>query len=236
MYDSAKYGIQLLTAYAVAQAPSGASGASAAMESVELPPPNLLTVGELIAMQDYSDSRVVIVEKRAHDDSVLVSWDHDRWARDYKVAIHPTDDRSAKFADVVSGADSYRFINLQPDTEYVVSVGERGDDSTQASVSVRTLQAGTHQFDPGLHLSAWQDGNEATIVWSDHNGEGSDRYRVERSVDGGPFAEIENQPGAGTAATDAVDPEWRGKQVSYRVFEWVGNQKLYSDEASFVLR
>ena len=122
-------------------------------------------------MQDYADSRAVIVEKRAHDDSVLVSWDHDRWARDYKVVIHPADNKSAKFADVVSGADSYRFINLQPDTEYVVSVGERGDDSTQASVSVRTLQAGAHPFDPSLHLSAWQDGNDVAIIWSDHNGE-----------------------------------------------------------------
>ena len=187
-------------------------------------------------MQDYADSRVVIVEKRAHDDSVLVSWDHDRWARDYKVVIHPADNKSAKFADVVSGADSYRFINLQPDTEYVVSVGERGDDSTQASVSVRTLQAGAHPFDPSLHLSAWQDGNDVTIIWSDHNGEGSDRYRVERSVDGGPFAEIENQPGSDDQAADSVDPSWAGKQISYRIFEWVGKQKLYSDTASFTVR
>ena len=40
----------------------------------------------------------------------------------------------------------------------------------------------------------------------------------------------------GTDGSGAVAQEWRGKQVSYRVFEWVGNQKLYSDEVSLVLR
>ena len=35
---------------------------------------------------------------------------------------------------------------------------------------------------------------------------------------------------------EGLFPEWRGKQIAYRVFEWVGNQKLYSDEISFVLR
>ena len=220
-----------LTAYAVA----GASpGAGAPQEYEAPPPPNLLTVDELVSMQDYADSRVVIVEKRAYDDSVVVSWDHERWARDYKAVIYPAGDRSAKFADIVSGADSYRFVNLEPDTEYVVSVGERGDDSTQASVVIRTPESGTHPFDPDLDLSVRQDGNTAHVSWTDSNGEGNDRYRVERAVGGGPFVEIERQPGSKTEATDTMAQEWSGEQISYRVFEWFGKQKLYSDAVSFV--
>ena len=211
--------------------PSGASGAAAAG------PPNLLTVGELLAMQAYDEPRVVIVEKRAHDDSVLVSWDHDDWAREYEVSIRPASDPSAGFTDTASGgADRYRFVNLSPGTEYVVSVGELGDDSTQASVRIKTPEAGTHPFDPGLRVSAWQDGGSARIAWTDHGEEGDGRYRVERSVGGGPFVEIEGQPGAGTEASEAVKPEWHGEQVAYRVFEWYGKQKLYSDEASFAPR
>lgn len=212
---------------------SGQTAMSSLGRGVE--PPNLLTVDELLAMQFYDDPKVVIVEKRAHDDSVLVSWDHDDWAREYKVVIRPASDPSAKLADIASGgANSYRFVNLSPGTDYVVSVGERGDDSTQASVSIRTPDAGTHPFDPGLYVEAWQDGGSARLWWTDYNGAGEGRYRVERSVDGGPFAEIENQPGSRTETTDGLEPEWSGKQVTYRVFEWVGKQKLYSDEVSFV--
>lgn len=50
----------------------------------------------------------------------------------------------------------------------------------------------------------------------------------------GPFAEIEKQPGSRTETADGLEPGWSGKQVAYRVFEWVGKQKLYSDEVSFV--
>ena len=215
--------------------PSGASAASGQLGQAAPEPPNLLTVGELLAMQAHADSKAVIVEKRAHEDSVLVSWDHDDWGREYKVVIRPASDPSDKFADTVSGGeDSYRFVNLSPGTEYVVSVGERGNDYTQASVNVRTAEAGTQPFDPGLYLSARQDGGSVQIRWTDHNGGGADRYRVERSVDGGPFAEIENQPGAGTETTDSVNPEWYGKQVTYKAFEWFGKQKLYSDEVSFI--
>ena len=190
-------------------------------------PPNLLTVDELFAMKNYEDTRVVIVEKRAHDDSVLVSWDHEDWARDYKVIIHPVGERSDRFADIASGGqDSYRFVNLEPGTEYVATVGERGDDSTQASVKIRTTEAGTHPYDPGLYLSARQDGDTVRLSWTDINDTGSQRYRVERSVDGGPFEEIDRQPGTATEARDRTEP---GGQVSYRVFEWVGKQKLYSD-------
>ena len=53
-------------------------------------------------------------------------------------------------------------------------------------------------------------------------------------MDGDPFAEIEKQPGSRTETTDGLEPGWSGKQVTHRVFEWAGKQKLYSDEVSFV--
>ena len=98
------------------------------------------------------------------------------------------------------------------------------------------MPEGALPFHADLYPSVMVAGGTASLRWDDANGVGDGRYRVERSVDGGPFAEIENQPGAGTTTTDAVDSEWRGKQVSYRVFEWAGSQKLYSDEVSFVMR
>ena len=76
----------------------------------------------------------------------------------------------------------------------------------------------------------------AELSWTDTNYTGNGRYRVERSVDGGPFAETEKQPGSRTETTDGLEPGWSGKQVTYRVFEWVGKQKLYSEEVSFVSR
>ena len=85
----------------------------------------------------------------------------------------------------------------------------------------------------GLNLAVTAVSGSADLSWTDANDTGSGRYRVERSVDGGPFVEIENQPGAGTDTADRLDPEWSGKHVTYRVFEWVGKQKLYSEPVSF---
>ena len=85
----------------------------------------------------------------------------------------------------------------------------------------------------GLNLAVTAVSGSADLSWTDANDTGSGRYRVERSVDGGPFAEIENQPGAGTDTADRLDPEWSGKHVTYGVFEWVGSQKLYSEQVSF---
>ena len=88
----------------------------------------------------------------------------------------------------------------------------------------------------GMDLGVIAVPGNAELSWTDTNDTGNGRYRVERSVDGGPFAETEKQPGSRTETTDGLEPGWSGKQVTYRVFEWVGKQKLYSEEVSFVSR
>ena len=168
-------------------------------------------------------------------DSILVAWDGPR-DTDYKVVIAPSSDPRDKYADTAYGIQEYRFIGLSPDTEYEIGIGVRGDDETQKTTKSKTLRAGERSFESGILATVSSDtlSGTAELHWIDTNYMGDDRYRVERSVDGGPFAEIEKQPGSRTETTDGLDPEWSGKQVTYRVFEWVGKQKLYSDEVSFV--
>ena len=60
----------------------------------------------------------------------------------------------------------------------------------------------------------------------------SQRYRVERFIDGGPFKEIERRPGAAAEARDRTEPGRPDRQISYRVSEWAGKQKIYSDAVS----
>ena len=181
---------------------------------------------------------VEITGAEARDRGILLRWNMFGDEADYKVVISPSADRGARFADTVAGAVSYAFVNLEPDTEYEVRVGVRGDDSTQSALDVRTRPAGQSALRADLILGVTlsQPGGSVAVSWIDANDMGDGRYRVERSVDGGPFAEIERQPGSRTDAADSARPEWSGKQVSYRVFEWVGKQKLYSDEVSFVLQ
>ena len=185
---------------------------------------------------DPESGNVEILGVESYSNGIMLHWNMFGDSTEYKAVIAPASSPRSKTADIAADTDRYMFVNLQPDTEYEVRVGVRGDDTTQSTRSVKTMPEGASPFLADLYPSVSVAGDTASLQWLDVNGVGEGRYRVERSVDGGPFAEIENQPGAGTAATDAVDPEWRGKQVSYRVFEWVGNQKLYSDEVSFVLR
>ena len=168
-----------------------------------------------------------------HDTSIRLSWNMFGDEKQYKAVIAPASEPRSKHADVVQSSASYRFVNLEPDTEYEIRVGVRGDDSTQAIRTVKTTPAGQMEYYSGLSLGATITAGVATLSWADINDTGDGRYRVERSVDGEPFAEITDRPGSATQAADSIKPEWFGKQVSYRVFEWVGKQKLYSDALSF---
>ena len=177
---------------------------------------------------------VEITDIDIHDTSILMSWNMFGDEKQYKAVIAPVSDPRSKHADVVQGIASYRFVNLEPDTEYEIRVGVRGDDSTQAIRTVKTLPVGQMEYYSGLSLGATITSGIVNLSWADINDTGDGRYRVERSVDGEPFAEIAGQPGSATQVADSIKPEWSGKQVSYRVFEWVGKQKLYSDAISFV--
>ena len=185
---------------------------------------------------DPADGSVEILGIDTYSDGIMLHWNMFGDNTEYKAVIAPASSPRSKTADIATDTDRYMFVNLEPDTEYEVRVGVRGDDTTQSVRSVTTMPEGASPFLADLYPSVSVAGDMASLQWLDVNGVGEGRYRVERSVDGGPFAEIENQPGDDTTAMDSVDPEWRGKQVSYRVFEWVGNQKLYSDAVSFMLR
>ena len=58
---------------------------------------------------------------------------------------------------------------------------------------------------------------------------------MERSVDGGPYVLTGLTPRHETSAEAPVRPDWLGKTVSYRVFEWMGGQRAYSNEAGLAL-
>ena len=226
-------------AYVVDATPSGSTVALA----VELGPlgaaPDLegLDVRALApwaaAPTDPSEGTVEIAGIEARARSVRVSWNPFGDQNQYEAVIAPAADPKSKFAGTVQDSVSYRFVNLEPDAEYEVRVGARGDDSTQAARAVKTLPAGQMPYYAGLNLAVTAVPGSVDLSWTDNNDAGSDRYRVERSVDGGPFVEMENQPGAGTEIADRPDPAWSGKHVKYRVFEWVGSQKLYSERVSF---
>ena len=94
----------------------------------------------------------------------------------------------AKDVNLTTRTKSTLYNGATPSCHTTSSTGyfrERGDDSTQASVVIRTPESGTHPFDPDLDLSARQDGNTAHVSWTDSNGEGNDRHRVERAVGDG---------------------------------------------------
>ena len=185
---------------------------------------------------DPARGSVEILGVDAYSDAIMLRWNMFGDSAEYKAVIAPSSSPRSKTADIAADSDRYMFVNLEPDTEYDLRVGVRGDDSTQSARTVRTMPEGALPFHADLYPSVMVAGGTASLRWDDANGVGDGRYRVERSVDGGPFVEIENQPGSGAAARDAVDPEWIGKHVSYRVFEWLGKQKLYSDAVSFVAR
>lgn len=163
---------------------------------------------------DPAGGKVEILGVDAYSNGLMLHWNVFGDSAEYKVVIAPSSSTRSKTADMSAYSDNYMFVNLEPDTEYELRVGVRGDDSTQAVVTARTMPAGELPFYADLYPSASVAGDSALIQWRDANGVGDGRYRVERSADGGPFTEIENQPGTGTAAVDAINPEWRGKPVA----------------------
>ena len=173
-----------------------------------------------------------------HDNSILVSWIPVAGGADrYKAVI--VDPNGTKYADgnIPGNATAYRFVDLEPGTEYEIRVGIRGDDSTQGTIHVRTAPWGTDTFDPGLslHASLEPNSDRVGLSWTDSNGIGEDRYRIERSVDGGPYELTDLRPRFERAVQDTVRPGWLGKDVRYTVFERLGGQKLISGAVQITL-
>ena len=172
-----------------------------------------------------------------YSDAIAVQWDGQQGASEYKAVLIPDGDVSRRFA-AITPATSFTFINLDADTPYEIRVGVRGNDTTQAHAGARTLPAATAlPFNTGIVLNATLSPGSPSVVleWSDDNGMGGDRYRVERSVDGGgspaPYELTDLGPRQARAVSDAVLEGWSGATVHYRVFEWLDSQRLYSNEA-----
>ena len=199
-----------------------------------------LKVHELLEMQASNGTRVVITEKYAYNSDIVVDWDDYPGADLYKVVVHRTDSPQNRTADASVSESRYRLVGLDPSTDYVVRVGVRGDDSTQSSVLATTLPRGSATLPPGLRLEAsLRAASDAIdLRWSDTNGVGAPAhgggYRLEMSIDGGPFepAGASRDPAAATRAEQTIRPEWLGSTIAYRVSERVGQQQIFSDNAS----
>ena len=174
---------------------------------------------------------------RNYSDAITVRWDGQQGGTEYKAVIIPDGDMGRRFA-AITQSTSFTFVNLDADTPYDIRVGVRGNDTTQAHAGARTLPASAAmRFDTQIALNATLQPGSSTVMleWSDDNGMGGDRYRVERRVDGGgshaPYELTDLGPRQSRAVADAVLGEWSGATVHYRVFEWLDSQRLYSNEA-----
>ena len=172
-----------------------------------------------------------------YSDAIAARWDGQQGVSEYKAVLIPDGDISRRFA-AITPATSFTFVNLDADTPYEIRVGVRGNDTTQAHAGARTLPAAAAlPFDTGIILNATllPGSPSVALEWSDDNGMGGDRYRVERRVDGGgspaPYELTDLGPRQARTVSDAVLEGWSGATVQYRVFEWLDSQRLYSNEA-----
>ena len=205
--------------------------------------PNTLKADELFAMLLPNASRVVIAEKLVYERDIVVGWEDHPTGGPYKAVIHRdggapgSGSSGARMADASVMGLEYRFTGLEPSADYVVRVGVRGDDSTQSTVRATTLAPGGAALPSGLNLTARIVPSPASIAldWTDSNGVDGGRYGVVVSIGGEPFGPAGIGPGSDTSAGQAVRPDWLNKTVAYKVFERIGPQKLYSNEASVEL-
>ena len=205
--------------------------------------PNTLKADELFAMLLPNASRVVIAEKLVYERDIVVGWEDHPTGGPYKAVIHRdggapgsssgNNNSGARMADASVMGLKYRFTGLEPSADYVVRVGVRGDDSTQSTVSATTLAPGGAALPSGLNLTARIVPSPASIAldWTDSNDVDGGRYGAVVSIGGAPFGPAGIGPGSDTSAGQAIRPDWLNKTVAYKVFERIGPQKLYSNEA-----
>ena len=195
--------------------------------------PNSLSGDDLLDMQ--SSNSTVINTVNIFSDAIRLNWD-DTSSDNYKVVIAQSESPRDKFADITDN-NSYTFVNLEPDTSYDIRVGIRGDDSTQSILQYTTLPTSTLNFDSNIILNAAYNSDTVHLMWLDLNDFGDNRYRVEISIDGVSFEETSLRPGANSLIEFTIndDDDYAGDTIYYRIFEWYGNQKIYSNHVSVVL-
>ncbi len=205
-------------------------GGSSASGAIDTYTNDLSTVEILDMLHDGNPNTVLFTSKQysSLDGTITVSWEAGDATQlePYKIVIAPVSNPADKTTDIVdAGIHNYTFENLKDDTAYFVSVGVRGDDNTQSTILVNT---GDEPFDSNLALKASHIAGSDTISieWSDSNEVGDDTYRMQR-LDGENIVE-QFSAGNGTVS-DTIRPEWLGQDISYRIFERVGQHKIYSD-------
>ena len=110
-------------------------------------------------------------------------------------------------------------------------VDPRGDDAAQSHLQFMTLSDGQMPYDSQIDLTvnSISDGHE--LSWTDSNDIGNNRYIIERTVDDIPInvKTIVSEP---YLFVESSDSSWSGKTVSWKIFEYLENQKLYSNSVS----
>ena len=188
---------------------------------------NSLNSADYLNMQTSNSTVVGIVN--LFSDAIHYSWEQMPNV-DYKVVISPASSPREKFADSTSN-DSYTFVNLESSTLYNIIVGPRGDDVAQSHLQFMTLSDGQMPYDSQIDLTvnSISDGHE--LSWTDSNDIGNNRYIIERTVDDIPtnVKTIVSEP---YLFVESSDSSWSGKTVSWKIFEYLENQKLYSNSVS----
>ena len=76
--------------------------------------------------------------------------------------------------------------------------------------------------------------DQILLSWSDQNTIGNNNYRVERNTGNGYESTI-LRPKSDTSIQDDIRPHWLGQTIHYMIYERLGEQKLFSYEASVTI-
>ena len=189
---------------------------------------------DMLLLDNNAQNRVLFLSKQSSENTISISWDTIHQGP-YKIVIAPVSDPHSKTAKIIdANISNYTFSNLESNTAYFVSVGVRGnDDETQSTIIVSTDETNGNNvsFNSQLDLNVSHTVGSDTIhiEWTDQNGIGENTYRVQRLVPGGMYVDEQFGPKNGTITSDRIRPDWMGQDISYRVFERVGQHKIFSD-------
>ncbi len=219
---------------------SGATGTS------HIPmPENGLSIDQYFDNLFTNGTKVFVTDHKEYSNSIILDWeDFGDDANEYKVVIAPKSDTQDKTRYITSDTD-FQIINLTPDIEYQVSVGEKGYDDTQTILDIATLSDGTAAviFNSEIFASGFLQthSDKINLHWTDFNKIGENRYRIERAVVGDDdnyddisFESTDLRPKFQKSIQDTIRPDWLGKTIHYKVFERLDGQKLYSENIASI--
>lgn len=194
--------------------------------------PNALHRNETEIMMSMDS--VLIKDVRVYDNSIALQWEAYGHS-EYRVIIAPASDPINKFRDCINTTE-YMFLNLEPDTDYVIWVGKAGV-YFPSILNIKTLPIGEATFDSMIHLDAHlvSNSDQVMLSWQDNNPLRENRYLIERSIDGAGYEKTMLYPHSNQNIQDTIKPDWLGKKITYKVYERLGSQKLFSNTAAVVI-